>query len=219
VVTSTTDDFEVTRRDADRLTDLRITDRDVMLVRTDRLARVTEPASGHYAAVRVVPSWPVPVDSPRGWTSIDYRLDRRTTVRILDTHLEVSGPRAGKIQERQADELLAMVAASPSPVIVIGDFNSDPGDPYTDTYERLTAVLHDAWTRARPADPGPTCCQDGLLDDLTPRLDRRVDLVLTSGDWPGTRVARTGAEPFRSGPAPVWASDHAGVTARITVTG
>jgi endonuclease/exonuclease/phosphatase family metal-dependent hydrolase len=219
VVISTTDDFEVTRRDADRLTDLRITDRDVMLVRQDRLDRVTDPRSGRYAAVRVVPSWPAPVDSPRGWTSIDYRLDRRTAVRILDTHLEVTGPRAGRVQERQADDLLAMVAASPLPVIAVGDFNSDPADPYTDTYERLTSVLHDAWTRARPGDPGPTCCQDGLLDGLASRLDRRVDLVLTSGDWPATSVARTGAEPFRSGPAPVWASDHAGLTARLTVSG
>jgi endonuclease/exonuclease/phosphatase family metal-dependent hydrolase len=219
VVVSTTDDFEVTRRAAGRLTDLRITDRDALLVRTDRLTRVTDPRSAHYAAVRVVPSWPAPVDSPRGWTSIDYRLDHRTTVRIFDTHLEVSGPRAGRIQERQADELLEMVASSPFPVIVVGDFNSDPADPYTDTYERLTAVLHDAWTTARPADPGPTCCEDGLLDNRAPRLDRRVDLVLTSGDWPVTGVARTGAVPFRSGPAPVWASDHAGLTARITVPG
>jgi endonuclease/exonuclease/phosphatase family metal-dependent hydrolase len=219
VVTSTTDDFEVIRRDADRLTDLRITDRDVIMVRNDRLDRVSDPMSGHYTAVRVLPYWPSPVESPRGWTSIDYRLDRRTTVRILDTHLEVSGRRAGRVQERQADEVLAMVASSPSPVIALGDFNSDPGDPYADTYQRLTAVLHDAWTWARPADPGPTCCQDGLLDNLTPRLDRRVDLVLTSGDWPVTRVARTGVEPFRSGPAPVWASDHAGLTARLTVSG
>jgi endonuclease/exonuclease/phosphatase family metal-dependent hydrolase len=140
-------------------------------------------------------------------------------VRVFDTHLEVSGPRAGRIQERQADELLGMVTSSPFPVIVVGDFNSDLADPYTDTYERLTAVLHDAWTTARPADPGPTCCENGLLDNRDPRLDRRVDLVLTSGEWPVTRVARTGAVPFRSGPAPVWASDHAGLTARITVPG
>jgi endonuclease/exonuclease/phosphatase family metal-dependent hydrolase len=112
-----------------------------------------------------------------------------------------------------------VVASSPFPVVAVGDFNSDPGDPYTDTYERLTRVLHDAWTTARPADPGPTCCQDGLLGNRAPRLDRRVDLVLTSGVWPVTRVARTGAEPFRSGPAPVWASDHAGLTARLTVIG
>jgi endonuclease/exonuclease/phosphatase family metal-dependent hydrolase len=219
VAVSTTDDFEVTRRDADDLTDLRITDRDVMLVRDDRLDRVTDPMSGHFAAVRVLPYWPAPDHSPRGWTSIDYRLDPRTTVRILNTHLEVSGPRAGRIQERQADEMLAMIRSSPHPVVAIGDFNADPRDPNADTYQRLTAALQDAWTTARPADPGPTCCQDGRLNSAVSRIDRRVDLVLTSGDWEVSWVARTGTEPFRSGPAPMWASDHAGLAARLTVSG
>jgi endonuclease/exonuclease/phosphatase family metal-dependent hydrolase len=219
VAVAITDDFEVLRRDADGVTDLRITDRDVLLVRADRVEWVTDPMTGRYAAVRELPSWPVPVGSPRAWASIDYWLDPRTTVRIVNTHLEISGPRAGKIQEQQAEEALAMIAASPHPVIAMGDFNAEPGDEHTDTYERLTGVLHDVWTAARPADPGPTCCQVRRLDDPVPRLEHRVDLVLTSGDWPVTGVARTGTEPFRSGPAPVWASDHAGVTARITVTG
>jgi endonuclease/exonuclease/phosphatase family metal-dependent hydrolase len=217
VASSTTDDFEVTRREGDALTDLRITDRDVLLVRADRLDRVGGARTGHYAAVRVLPSWPEPVESPRGWASVDFRVGSRSTVRILDTHLEVSSDGAGGIQQRQADELLAMVAASPYPVIAVGDFNSDPADPVTDTYERLTARLHDTWTRARPADPGPTCCQPGRLDDAVSRVDRRVDLVLTSEDWPVAHVARTGTAPFRSGPAPLWASDHAGVSARIIV--
>jgi endonuclease/exonuclease/phosphatase family metal-dependent hydrolase len=219
VASSTTDDFEVIRRDGDALTDLRITDRDVILVRTDRLDRVTDARTGHYAAVRVLPSWPEPVESPRGWAWIDYRLDTGTTVRILDTHLEVSSDGAGGIQQRQADELLAMIAASPHPVIAVGDFNSDPEDPRTDTYQRLTARLHDTWTRARPADPGPTCCQASRLDDPVSRADRRVDFVLTSEDWPVVEVQRTGEAPFRTGPPPLWASDHAGVSARITVTG
>ena len=217
VVTSTTDDFEVIRRDGDSLTDLRITDRDVLLVRTDRLDRVVGADTGRYAAVRVLPSWPEPVESPRGWAAVDYRLDPRTTVRVLDTHLEVSNEGAGGIQQRQADELLAMVATSPYPVIAVGDFNSDPADPRTDTYERLTARLSDSWTTARPADPGPTCCQPGRLDDPVSRADRRVDLVLVSDGLRATAVARTGMAPFRSGPAPLWASDHAGVSARITV--
>jgi hypothetical protein len=33
------------------------------------------------------------------------------------------------------------------------------------------------------------------------------------------RAVLTGAVPFRTGPAPLWASDHAGVSARITVPG
>jgi endonuclease/exonuclease/phosphatase family metal-dependent hydrolase len=214
-----TDDFEVVRRTPEGISDVRITDRDVLLVRADRVEWVTSPRTGQYAAVRELPSWPAPVGSPRAWATIDYWLDACTTVRVLNTHLEVGGPRTGLVQERQAEEALAVIAASPHPVIAMGDFNAQAGDPHTDTYERLTAVLHDVWATAHPGDPGPTCCQGKGLRDLEPQLRGRVDLVLTSGDWPVSHVARTGAEPFRRGPAPVWASDHAGVTARIAVTG
>ena len=219
VASATTDDFEVIRRDGSALTDLRITDRDVLLVRADRLDDVVGARTGHYEAVRVLPSWPAPVESPRGWATVDLRLDDHTTVRVLDTHLEVSNQGAGGIQQRQADELLAMVEASPYPVIALGDFNSDPADPWTDTYQRLTARLTDAWTTARPDDPGFTCCQPGPLDDAPSRVNRRVDLVLTSEDWPVSRVALTGATPFRSDPPPLWASDHAGVSVRISILG
>jgi endonuclease/exonuclease/phosphatase family metal-dependent hydrolase len=218
--TSTNADLEGARKSTDgHLVDVRITDRDVLLVRSDLAGRTSHPSSGHYADVRVLPSWPRPIQNVRGWASIDYSPDRRTTVRFLTTHLEVSGPRAGRIQERQAEEALAVIAASPHPVIAMGDFNAQAGDRHTDTYERLTAVLHDVWATAHPGDPGPTCCQVTGLRDPEPQLRGRVDLILTSGDWPVSQVARTGTEPFRRGPAPVWASDHAGVTARIAVTG
>jgi endonuclease/exonuclease/phosphatase family metal-dependent hydrolase len=218
VATSTNADLEVSRSGADGgLVDVRITDRDVILVRADVADRVRNPLQGHYTAVRMLPSWPGPIASTRGWVSIDYSPDRRTTVRVLTTHLEVSGPRAGRIQERQAEELLTLVAASPRPVIALGDFNAPVDGSGTDTYARLTEVLDDAWDSARPADPGPTCCQAELLDNAAGQADVRFDLVLVPEGWRVGSVARTGAEPFRTAPPPLWASDHAGVTAQVTI--
>ena len=218
VATSTNADLEVSRSDAeDGLVDVRITDRDVILVRSDVADQVSNPLDSHYTAVRRLPSWPRPIASTRGWASIDYSPDRRTTVRILTTHLEVSGPRAGRIQERQAQEALTLIAASPHPVIALGDFNAPVDGPGTDTYARLTEVLDDAWTSARPADPGPTCCQAELLDNAVGQENVRFDLVLVPEGWRVRSVARTGAEPFRTAPPPLWASDHVGVTARVTV--
>jgi endonuclease/exonuclease/phosphatase family metal-dependent hydrolase len=218
VATSTNADLEVSRSDADDgLVDVRITDRDVILVRADGAGRVSNPLHGHYTAVRTLPSWPGAIASTRGWASIDYSPDRRTTVRILTTHLEVSGPRAGRIQERQALEARTLIAASPHPVIALGDFNSAADGSGTDTYARLTEVLDDAWVAARPADRGPTCCQAELLDNEAGDEDVRFDLVLVPEGWPVRSVARTGAEPFRTAPPPLWASDHVGVTAEITV--
>ncbi|MGY1590885.1 endonuclease/exonuclease/phosphatase family protein [Geodermatophilus sp. SYSU D00708] len=220
VATSTNADVEAPRLEPGTgLVDLRVTDRDVLLVRADVAARVSDPRHGHYAAERRLPFLTGPVRNTRGWTSIDYRVGPRTSVRIVNTHLEVGGPGSGPVQVRQADELLAIVAASPHPVIALGDFNAPADGSATDTYRDLTAVLDDAWTAVRPGDPGPTCCQGELLADPVGREGVRIDLVLTSGDLTVTGVARTGDEPFRSSPPPVWASDHVGVTARIAVRG
>ena len=218
VATSTNADLEVTRSDADDdLVDVRITDRDVILVRSDLAGRLSNPMRDHYTAVRMLPSWPGQIANTRGWASVDYSPDRRTTVRILTTHLEVSGPHAGRIQERQAEEAVALIAGSPHPVIALGDFNSPADGSTTHTYARLTEVLDDAWVTARPADTGATCCQAERLDNEVGQEDVRFDLVLVPQGWQVASVARTGAEPFRTAPAPLWASDHAGVTARITV--
>jgi endonuclease/exonuclease/phosphatase family metal-dependent hydrolase len=155
------------------------------------------------------------VANTRGSVAVDYRPDSDTTVRIIATHLEVTSGGGGPIQQRQADELLARVAASPYPVIVLGDFNAPAGR--SATYAAVAGVLYDAWSRARPADPGPTCCQSELLDNPTDRTDRRIDLVLSSENWPVDRVEGTGTRPFRSSP-PLWASDHFGVTARFKIS-
>jgi endonuclease/exonuclease/phosphatase family metal-dependent hydrolase len=215
VATSTGADLEFPRREAGGgLVDLRLTDRDALIARSDVAARVGNPRHGHYTAQSTDPFLPGPVRSTRSWTSVDYRPDRTTTVRIFNTHLEVGGATA-PIQERQGDQLLSLIAASPYPVIALGDFNAPAGG--STTYRHLTAALHDAWAAARPADPGWTCCQTPTLADPVGRQRARVDLVLTSGDWPVSRVARTPDRPFRAGPPPLWISDHFGVTARVVV--
>jgi endonuclease/exonuclease/phosphatase family metal-dependent hydrolase len=102
-------------------------------------------------------------------------------------------------------------------VIALGDFNAPAGG--STTYRNLTAVLHDAWRAVRPDDAGWTCCQPPSLADPVGRERRRIDLVLTSGNWPVVTVFRTSDHPFRAGPPPLWPSDHLGVIARIAVPG
>jgi endonuclease/exonuclease/phosphatase family metal-dependent hydrolase len=218
VATSTGADVEFPRQDAAGGTvDLRLTDRDVLLVRADRATRAGHPRDGRYAAQFSEPFLNAPVASTRGWTSIDYRLDPATTVRVLSTHLEVGEPVTGTTQQQQADEYLALAAASPHPVIALGDYNSPADGSGTPTYQRLTAALGDVWAAARPADPGLTCCQIPPLADPVGSEVWRLDLVLVSPGLQVAGAARTGDRPFRTTPAPVWASDHFGVTARIVV--
>jgi endonuclease/exonuclease/phosphatase family metal-dependent hydrolase len=214
---STNADLELPRRDPRGPVDLRITDRDVLLVRADAAGRVGHARHGHYRRTLTLPSLPAPIRNTRGWVSVDLRAGR-TTVRIISTHLEIGSPRAAAaVQAGQAEELLDLVATSPHPVIVLADANSPADGSGTSTYGRLSARLHDAWRVAQPVEPGPTCCQGELLEDPTGRESRRIDLVLSTEDWPVDRVSRTGSDPFRAGPPPLWASDHLGVTARYGV--
>jgi endonuclease/exonuclease/phosphatase family metal-dependent hydrolase len=131
----------------------------------------------------------------------------------------------GPLQSLQAQDLVAALAGR-DPVILVGDFNSDPYDPaYLVTvegvptpiptpYQLLTSPLGgfaDVWPRVRQG-PGRTCCFDADLAPPSRDLTERVDLVLF----------RDGLRPraaFRVGLAPLdalgdrWPSDHAGVVA------
>jgi endonuclease/exonuclease/phosphatase family metal-dependent hydrolase len=209
VATSTNVDVEFPRPDpGGGVVDVRLTDRDVLMVRADLADRFGNPADGHYSAQFSEPFLTGPVTSTRGWTSVDYRPDRATTVRILNTHLEVGGPVTGSAQERQGDEFLALVADSPHPVIALGDFNSPADGAFTPTYRNLTAVLHDAWLRvdllpgAAARRPGrarahprrPRAHPRGLVRD--PRGTHRRPAV------PGSPTAAVGVGPLRRDRAP-----------------
>ena len=147
--------------------DLRLTDRDVLIVRADLADRFENPGDGRYTAQFSEPFLIGPVTSTRSWTSIDYRPDPSTTVRILNTHLEVRDAVTGTAQQQQGDEFLAVVAGSPHPVIALGDFNSPADGSSTPTYRNLTAVLHDAWTAGATGRsrldvlPGPAARRPG----------------------------------------------------------
>jgi endonuclease/exonuclease/phosphatase family metal-dependent hydrolase len=217
VSTSTNADVEAPRvnpESPDGFTDVRLTDRDVILVRSSITAEFANARDGHYAAQLTTASLGGPVTFTRGWASIDYAIAPDTTVRIFDTHLETTdGP---LVQVDQGAEALAIIDSSPYPVIALGDFNSAADGSTTPTYANLTATggLKDAWAAFRPFSSGKTCCQDELLDTISPPTER-IDLVLTKGPWTTDLAVRTGVFPFRLFPPPLWASDHFGVFASL----
>lgn len=202
--------------------DLRLTDRDVILVRSGisrRGIRVSNPRAAHFspAAQLRVNTLGGPVEFTRGWTSVDVRV-RGRRVRFVNTHLEVQA--GAPFQLAQAQELLAGPAATRSRVVMVGDFNSnaDPRNPDTPTYATLVqAGFRDAWRRRHRGRRGFTCCQASDLANGRSQLSERIDLVLMR---PSLRVLRaelvgearrdkTTTEP------PLWPSDHAGVVAQF----
>jgi len=192
-------------------------DRDVILVneRTRHL-RVLKSRTGDYEAQQVLALPVGEVSFDRGWAAIDAKFQGRK-FRFITTHLEVEDYAA--VQEAQGQEFLAGPARFRGPVIATGDFNS-AADPTTTatpttTYADLTERwFRDAWS-VNDGDPGASCCQAGALTNPVSQLTIRIDLVLTHGVR-SKEAHLVGETPIPgTGLPPFWASDHAGVVAKL----
>jgi endonuclease/exonuclease/phosphatase family metal-dependent hydrolase len=195
--------------------DVRATDRDVLLVRTDRRPRlkVANGAGANFAARLVIPTLLGPFQLPRGWTSVDLKL-RGERFRVVNTHLEAAG---GPVQVAQGQELLAGPAATALPTILLGDFNSRADGTGTPTYGQLVAAgFEDAWGAAQPGDPGLTCCWETHLLSPLPPFDERIDLVLARGGFDVLGAEIVGEDPVADRTVSgLFHSDHAGVVVRL----
>ncbi len=201
--------------------DVRITDRDVVLVRADVPFRN---AASHLFSDEVTATFPISdtgltVSAPRAWNSVEVEV-RGRWLRFVETHLEDYLPLPDPyppygLQMLQAIELLASLAAlEPLPTILAGDFNTavltDPTYPILVGLVDLggfVSPFRDAWTHLRPVDPGYTWGFGELLLDGT--LTQRLDLVLATPELKPAGTVRVGVSDLDAfGRHP---SDHAGV--------
>ena len=216
-------DVEVPLFTGEDFDDVRLTDRDVILVRTDLPPghlRISNPQGKNFGV-----ALPLPMGgyAYRGWCSIDVET-RDRSFRFINTHLETQlDPGLPNIQLFQAYELLAETAATTLPIVLTGDFNSDAYGYYSpETYALLTGQLPgqghftDAWAVAQPQSLGFTWGHDQFLSDATVPFTLRLDLVL----YRGANLIATDAEvvdPLIGLAAPRWFSDHGGVAATIAI--
>ena len=209
--------------------DGRVTDRDVILVRGD--VGTANAMSQNYTFNVPVSIAGAELEFLRGFTSVDAWV-RGRKYHFVNTHLEVDfqGP-ALAFQALQAQELLGILAAADDPVIVVGDFNSDPDDPVVDDivppYRQFAwAGYVDAWAAKRGrARPGDTCCHAELLDNPEPQLNRRIDLIwarnTANGHGPPIgpiQAVVVGEEVRDLTSSGRWPSDHAGGIARMRLS-
>ena len=197
--------------------DVRLTDRDVLLVREG--IQVEAATAGDYETNVVVPP-PLEFDVaiPRGWAALDVLVDG-TRVRIVNTHLEVR--LFAGVQEVQAAELRAGPTGVAGPLVVLGDMNAGPSDTSIETYAILLGDdLEDAWVQSGSeiSDPdGATCCYATTLEPEARALSRRIDIVAVGGRARAVAATRVTDEPSERTAADIWASDHAGVVVTIDV--
>ncbi|WP_167530307.1 endonuclease/exonuclease/phosphatase family protein [Microbispora hainanensis] len=202
--------------------DVRLTYRDVVIVRADAARKIT--LSNRQVQTYVINSTqPSPVGAItdiRGWISVDATVCGRT-FRFVNTHLDSTPPFT--VQRAQAQELVASAANTRLPVVFVGDFNanaSDPDDPTFATYRfLLDQGFADAWKLRRPGDPGFTCCQAPDLRNPVSSLTRRIDLVLFRGAFGVKNINVVGNREADRTPLGLWPSDHAGVVATLRLPG
>ena len=208
--------------------DLRLLDRDVILVRGDVDYWNTSTASYNTNIEETVGG--IPLEFTRGWAAADVDV-RGSVYRFVNTHLEVrSAPGSGfrAVQAAQMQELMMILSEETRPVILVGDFNSSPTDvpgvyedpeygdiPYVPPYQIASAYGYlDAWNLIFCSRDGYTSGFDEYVSDPTAELTSRIDLVFIKPQdrpiWWVTGTV-TGDQWFNMTPGGLWPSDHGGV--------
>jgi endonuclease/exonuclease/phosphatase family metal-dependent hydrolase len=195
----------------------RLTDRDVIIARaglpSSRL-KVSNPESHNFTATRVIPS-AIPGLSFRGPRRL---VGGRCEAPGQDGAVRQHPP--GGLQhhgaQQQAQELAAALAGSASPVVLVGDLNSEP-DNTAGAYGTFAAAGYvDAWVVVHGPAGGFTAGQTELLDNVPSKLDHRIDYVLYQPRGVEAAAAEViGEELDDRTAAGLWPSDHAGVVATL----
>jgi hypothetical protein len=127
--------------------DVRITDQDAIIARTDIDMQTTAVEVRDFSTVQTIPTPVGSIIIPGGWVSLDATI-RGQPLRFVSVHLD-PGP-STDIQLAQAKELVEKTAGATKLSIVFGgDFNAppvnDPPNPYYKVYQALiTGGLTDA---------------------------------------------------------------------------
>jgi endonuclease/exonuclease/phosphatase family metal-dependent hydrolase len=211
--------------------DVRLTDRDVILVRSGAGIRIQGSGGGHYSQHVDVKLGETTFSFVRGYAWADVAVGSAQT-RFITTHLE---SRSAKLAYAQAEELLSGPATNTTlPTVIACDCNSNPASPAarsglpigSGAAYRLMTNDHgftDLWLRQPdPAGPGNTAWLSEFVNDDSAHFSRRIDLVLARST-PGIPIVASGAEVTgdefsnRDSVTKLWPSDHAGVVVQLRI--
>lgn len=206
-------DLEMPMLTAEGLVDIRLTDHDAILVRSD--IDVSDVTTAKYKTE--LPVGQLGLNVPRGYVAVDATVDG-VTYRVVNTHLEHFEK---KVRLGQTQELIASLKDEKLPVILLGDFNTKAPDG--DAYQ---AIIGAGYTDMWQSGDGYTCCQADDLKNATSELgmgddDGRIDLIFTKGA-PLRRSATittytVGDKAEDKSARGLWPSDHAGVVAKLPI--
>jgi endonuclease/exonuclease/phosphatase family metal-dependent hydrolase len=213
--------------------DVRLTIRDVILLRASSDLRVLDSGSGQYDARLVLTVAGLQTSFVRGYNWVDVAHGSGRPFRFVNTHLEAF---SSDLALAQAIELLTGPAGDRGRTTIIAcDCNSDPlnstvkptdplGTPHNGPYNFITGPggVADLWLTWRPANQGWTSGLNETVDEpAPPSFDHRIDMIFArpaAGEQ--VRVVAgevTGDESGDQDPVTgLWPSDHAGVVLTLT---
>jgi endonuclease/exonuclease/phosphatase family metal-dependent hydrolase len=211
--------------------DVRLTDRDVILVRDDAGVRIDASGGDNFSRRLEVRLGDTTFPFVRGYAWADVAVGS-ARIRFITTHLE---SQSARLARAQAEELLIGPAANTGVSTVIAcDCNSNPSSPAARSslpvgsgaaYRVITNDhgFADLWLQAAGrADAGNTGWLSELANDETADFERRIDLVLArsapSAQLSVSQAELTGDELGDRDPVTkLWPSDHAGVVVQVQI--
>lgn len=213
--------------------DIRLTMRDVILLRAGSDLRVLDKGGAQYDTKVPVNVGGSTLNIIRGYGWVDVAHGSAKSFRFVNTHLEAFSSLAAL---GQAQELLTEAPAADRTTVIACDCNSDPLNnttkptdpiptPHSAPYNLITGPggFTDMWLEWLPANQGWTSGLNERVNEPAPgSWTHRIDMIFAR-PGPGQQLdvvagEVTGDEPAAKDPLTgLWPSDHAGVV--LTITG
>ncbi len=201
-------DVEMPMFTATSIDDVRLTDYDVILARSD--VEISNSMGANYANTLKIDM--LGLEVKRGYAAVDATVSG-TTYHVVNTHLEAF---AEINRVAQTQELVDNLSDETMPIILLGDFNTRATDGMG--YQiLLSAGYVDVW-QMDSEGTGNTCCQEDDIQNEMSDLSVRIDQIFVRNlQLPTAAVTHTvgdkSSDRLASG---LWPSDHAGVVAQFT---
>ena len=188
--------------------DVRLTDYDVILARSD--VRTSDPETENFTSVLRIDM--LGLEVKRGYAAVNAIVDG-VRYRFVNTHLESFNQ---DVRVAQTHELIERLSEENLPIVLLGDFNTDAPDGAA--YQILIQAAYvDTW-QTDVAGAGNTCCQQKDLRNEVSGHIKRIDQIFVCNSESEVSVLETqtvgdqSSDRLASG---LWPSDHAGVVATL----
>lgn len=194
------------------------------------------PAPIRHRSLGVISRWPITAHDtltlPAGGQPDEHRIALRTTIAtpagnlpLITTHLNwrLDHSAVRQAQVRHLAQATAQLDQDGLPTVLCGDFNAVPESDEIRMLTGLTTlpvpgvVFHDAWATAGDGSPGHTWNHDNPHAARGRLGPARIDYLFIRWhpDRPGPIQHATVIHGHHGN---IWASDHAGLAATLTIT-